>query len=100
MSCKTSYGYFACRVLRGYAIADVSDDSSQEETVLHVHLICSERGSGYALFQSMVEYGRTQHLDSIEIEPMNEELEALYIEWGARSDVEFRQGELSLFGSL
>ena len=66
-------------VIHGYAVAEEVQDI--DHRTLRVHVICSDRGNGKKLFTRIVEYAQDA-IDTVEIEPLNDDLESLYKEWG------------------
>ena len=76
----------------GYAVAAVH--SSDFGKILHITLICSERGYGKTLFDTVLHYAREQGFAQVEIDPLNDTLERLYLKWGkdANPAVAFTRG--------
>lgn len=74
--------------IHGYAVAD--EDKGYGRTTLHVHVMCSDRGNGIKLFESVIEYARGS-VDAVEIDPLNDDLKSLYEDWGERFGLRFTE---------
>ena len=75
--------------IHGYAVAEEVHDIDRR--TLHVHVICSDRGGGYKLFSRIASYAQ-EAVDTVEIEPLNDDLESLYQEWGEDFGLVFGTG--------
>jgi hypothetical protein len=65
--------------IHGYAVAE--EVHSIDHRTLRVHVMCSDRGEGKKLFSRVARYAKDA-ADTVEIEPLNDDLKSLYQEWG------------------
>lgn len=70
-------------VIHGYAVADEDRNGFDSYTTLRVHVMCTDRGNGIKLFESVIEYAMGS-ANGVEIDPLDDDLKRLYQKWGEK----------------